>query len=126
MTSSNISYLNPSLDKVSISELPTAVALIPSTNERASILADASLTTLNEVAPITEFTQINDYEFEIEDLGGSQTILVLAKGDTNGDQIEDLLIQVTSAVKGGTYRATHLFVLSKQEQNGSWLLLAEY
>ncbi len=126
MTPSNISYLNASLDKAAISELPTAIAFIGSTSERASILANASLKTLNEVTPITGFTQVNDYKFQVEALGGSQTMVVLAKGDTDGDQIEDLLMQVTNATEGGSYRATHLFVLSKKEKEGSWLLLSEY
>jgi len=126
MTPSTISHLNPSLDKVAISKLPTAMAFIGSTNERLSILADASLTTLNEVTPITGFSQVNYYKFEVQAIDGSQAMTILAKGDTNGDQIEDLLMQVTNATEGGTYRATHLFVLSKKEKDGSWLLLAEY
>jgi len=126
MTPSNISYLNASLDKAAISELPTAIALITSTNERVSILADASLTTLNEVTPITGFAQVNDYKFKVQAIDGSQIMTILAKGDTNGDKIEDLLMLVRGAVEGGSYRATHLFVLSKQEKDGNWLLLAEY
>ncbi len=126
MVPSNISHLNSSLDKIAISELPTAMAFIVSKSQRSSILANASLKTLNEVTPITEFTQVNDSEFELQAVGGSQTMVVLAKGDTDGDQIEDLLMQVTNATEGGSYRATRLFVLSKKEEEGSWLLLSEY
>jgi len=116
MMPSTISYLNSSLDKAAISELPTAMAFITSTNERASILANTSLKTLNDVTPIEKFIQVNDYEFKVEALGGLQTMLVLAKGDTNGDQIEDLLIEVGNAAIGGSYHATYIFVLSKQEK----------
>lgn len=126
MAPSNISYLTGSLDKRAIGALPVAMAFIPSKSQQSSIKANGLLKSINDVTPIIGFTQVNDYEIELKINGGSQTMLVLAKGDTNGDQIEDLLMQVINATEGGTYSATRLFVLSRKENDGSWSLLSEY
>ena len=126
MAPSNISYLNGSLDKTAISELPVAVAFIPSKSQKLSIEANSSFLKLEEVTPITGFAQVNNYEVKLQIDGGSQTMIVLAKGDTNGDGIEDLLMQVINAAEGGSYRVTRLFLLSKNKKDGRWLLLSEY
>ncbi len=126
MTPSTISYLKDvSLSKAAVSNLPAAMAFIPSISQQASIDADVSLKSLNDVTQITGFTQVSVYQVELQIKGGSQNMVVLAKGDTNGDQIEDLLLQVINATQGGTYRATHLFILSRKKE-GNWVLLAEY
>ncbi len=126
MAPSNISYLNNYLDQTTIGELPAAMAFVPSKNQQLSIEANTSPMTLDDATPIIELSQVNDYEVELHIEGGSQSMVVLAKGDENGDGIEDVLIQVTNATEGGSYRATHLFLLSKNERNGVWLLLSAY
>lgn len=126
MAPSNISYLNGSLDKTAISRLPAIIAFIPSKTQQSYIEDNAPPMMLEGVTPIIGFAQINDYEVELKIDGGGQTMLVLAKGDTNGDGVEDLLMQVINATEGGSYRATHLFLLSKNERDGNWLLLSKY
>ncbi len=127
MTPSSTSYLKDvSLSKAAVSDFPVAMAFIPSTSQQASFGADASLKKLNDVTPITGFTLVSAYEVDLQIDGGSQNIVVLAKGDANGDQIEDLLLKVINAAQGGTYRATHLFVLSRKENEGNWVLLSDY
>ncbi len=126
MKSSNISYINPNLDKISVSNFPAAIAFIPSKSKKSSIEADTSLTNINEVTPIIDFTSKNNYEVELKVDGGTQAIMVLAKGDVDGDQLEDLLIRVINASEKGSYRATHIFVITKKENEGNWLLLSEY
>lgn len=126
MKSFNVSHIDPNLDKKSVSNFPAAIAFIPSKSKKSSIETDASLANINEVTPIIDFTSKSNYEAELKIDGGSQAIMVLAKGDADGDQVEDLLIRVINASEEGSYRATHLFVLTKNENEGSWLLLSKY
>lgn len=122
----NISYINPNLDKISVSNFPATIAFIPSKSKKLSIETDTSLININEVTPIIDFSSESNHEVELKIDGGTQSIMVLAKGDVDGDQLEDLLIRVINASEKGSYRATHLFVLTKKENNGSWLLLSKY
>jgi hypothetical protein len=126
MKSSNLSYITSNLDKVAVSNFPATLAFIPSETKKLSIENDTSLTNINKVTPIIDFTSVSNYEVELIIDGGTQTIMVLAKGDVDGDQLEDLLIRVINASEKGSYRATHLFVLTKKENEGNWLLLSEY
>ena len=126
MKSSNLSYISSNLDKVSVSNFPAILAFIPSETKKLSIENDASLINISKVTPIIDFTSVSNYEAELIIDGGTQTIMVLAKGDVDGDQLEDLLIRVVNASEKGSYRATHLFVLTKKENEGNWLLLSEY
>jgi hypothetical protein len=126
MKPSNLSYITPNLDKISVSNFPATLAFIPSKSKKSSIENDISLTNINEVTPLIDFTSQSNYEVELKIDGGTQTIVVLAKGDVDGDQLEDLLIRVINASEKGSYRATHLFVLTKKENEGNWLLLSKY
>jgi hypothetical protein len=50
---------------------------------------------------------------------------ILAKGDVNNDNIEDIVIKVINAVKQGSYTASHLYVLTKTKSEGDWIVLAD-
>lgn len=126
MEPSNRTYLSGNLDQASVSEFPAAIAFVLSRTQRAIVDADTALETLDQVTPILGFTRESPYEVELDIDGGTQTILLMAKGDANGDRVEDLLIRVVNAASGGSYRATRLFVISKIEKDGAWLLVSEY
>lgn len=126
MEPSNRTYLSGNLDQASVSEFPAAIAFVPSQTQRAIVDADTALETLDQVTPILGFTRESPYEVELDIDGGTQTILLMARGDANGDLVEDLLIRVVNAASGGSYRATRLFVISKTEKDGDWVLVSEY
>ena len=56
--------------------------------------------------------------------GFSEQLILWARGDFNGDGIEDLLVQSLDTLTQGTYRNTRLFVLTRRAPNGNLLLVS--
>lgn len=50
--------------------------------------------------------------------GASQLLSVLAEGDFDHDGINDLLISSSNAMRDGSYRAAHLYIVSRLEADG--------
>ena len=58
--------------------------------------------------------------------GGTQELALVAKGDFNGDGIEDMLITSRDSVEGGSYRAIRLFLLTRISASSAITVLREY
>ncbi|MEI8633548.1 hypothetical protein P4S72_18710 [Vibrio sp. PP-XX7] len=115
------------LNQNTIKNLPKDMALVTSTSRYNDVHADPTITTLEDVNHIVKVMQQNEFSATAEDDGGGiQDITILARGDFNNDQIEDLLFSVSNSVVGGSYTSYYLYVLTKTKKDGDWVVLAEY
>jgi hypothetical protein len=115
------------LNKTNIQTLPKDMALIISTSTYNDIHTDKKIKVLEEVNHIVKVTQKNKLTSIAEDdSGGVQEISILAKGDFNHDAIEDMMLSVSNSVIGGSYTSYYLYILTKTEKDGDWIVLDEY
>ncbi|SHO55419.1 hypothetical protein VQ7734_01147 [Vibrio quintilis] len=115
------------LNKTNIQTLPKDMALIISTSTYNDIHTDKKIKILEEVNHIVNITQKNKLTSIAEDdSGGVQEISILAKGDFNHDSIEDMMLSVSNSVIGGSYTSYYLYILTKTEKYGDWIVLDEY
>jgi hypothetical protein len=56
--------------------------------------------------------------------GASQTLSVLARGDWNGDGIEDLMLKREISLEGGSYSAVGLALITRAVNADRYTLLA--
>jgi hypothetical protein len=125
LRSSDTSYLsNFKLDFDSIKNLPKNMAFIVATSQYNRILNDPKIKTLDDASKIIEVSEDEHGQvFAEDDSDGLQYMSILAKGDVNNDNIEDIVIKVVNAVKQGSYTASHLYVLTKTKNEGDWIVL---
>ncbi|WP_415846683.1 hypothetical protein, partial [Vibrio aerogenes] len=104
MTQPKISYIQEFiLDKNSVQLFPASVGEVISNDDQRRIDKNPDMT-FGEFTQIKNFAKQDKYSVSIEDnSGGIQYMTILAKGDFNGDQVEDLLLSVNNQVKEGTY-----------------------
>jgi len=106
--------------------LPPEVAMIISTEESKRLLADKSKRSWADITPIKKATVINAEHARFEDEGGSQDIELVARGDFNGDGLEDVLFTSHNAVEGGSYAAFRLFQVTRRVPEGRYELIKAY
>lgn len=115
--SSNIS---PSpLHAQSPNELPKNLALVTSESERSRILRDNTVSSWNDVNPISDVKRISPNRFEYYSDAGVQILSLIGRGDFDSDGVEDILVRNTDSVEGGSYFDIRLFVLTV-DKRGSW------
>ena len=49
----------------------------------------------------------------------------VARGDFDGDGVEDMLLSSSDAARGGSYRAVRMFVLTRRQPDGKVELVRE-
>lgn len=127
LQASDTSYLAEfKLDLNSIKNLPKNMAFIVSSSEYDRVLKDPKIKTLDDASKIEVFEDEDGQVFTENDYEGLQYMSILAKGDVNNDNIEDIVINVFNAVKQGTYSASHLYVLTKTKKEGDWIVLGDW
>ncbi|SHO55425.1 hypothetical protein VQ7734_01153 [Vibrio quintilis] len=115
------------LDENSVTYLPKQIALITSSSRYKSLMADQKLKTINDVNHIINIKQLNNNTISFSnDNASRQKISILAKGDFNHDAIEDIMLSVSNSVIGGSYTSYYLYILTKTEKDGDWIVLDEY
>lgn len=123
------SYIWPlAFDRNLPDRLPWQVAMITSGSERDRIAEErpgASWREVTTTLPVTKFETCGKYCGIYEDAGGSQEVRLVARGDFDDDAIEDLLVSSNNAVKGGSYRAIHMFLLTRRQTDGEIELIRE-
>ncbi|SHO55424.1 hypothetical protein VQ7734_01152 [Vibrio quintilis] len=125
--SSNSYVANFKLNTEGVKNLPKNIAFIPSTSEYKDIHSNEKIKILEEVNHIIKVTQKSNLRVIAEDnSGGIQDISILAKGDYNHDNIEDIMFKVSNSVIGGSYTSYYLYILTKTEKDGDWIVLDEY
>ncbi|MGH8085992.1 MAG: hypothetical protein ACREPV_12065 [Lysobacter sp.] len=114
-------------DKTLPERLPWQVAMIISGGERERIAAERADALWSEAlfAPLTEFSACGDHCAIYGDEGGDQEVQLVAHGDFNTDGIEDVLIRSFDSVKGGSYRAVRMLVLTRRSADGDYELLEQ-
>ncbi|SHO55422.1 hypothetical protein VQ7734_01150 [Vibrio quintilis] len=127
MTSPTKSYIQRiNLDKHTLNLVPASVGEVISNDDQRKINKYPAMT-LGEFTHITKVTQKDNYSVEIEDdSDGIQYMTILAKGDFNGDHIEDLLLSVNNQVKEGSYNTYNLYILTKTHKNGVWEIVTKF
>lgn len=106
--------------------LPKAIAMVISVNEQARIDANKSIKYLDDVNSTTRVELLGPFEARYHHEGGAQELALVAKGDFNGDGIEDMLITSRDSVEGGSYRAIRLFLLTRISASSAITVLREY
>lgn len=108
-------------------QLPWQVAMIVSGAETARIAHERPLATWSQalLEPITGFSPCGQYCGTYRDLSQEQTVRLLARGDFDGDGIEDVLVSSWDVALGGSYRATRVLLLTRREPDGKIEMLRE-
>lgn len=116
-------------DRTLPDRLPWQIAMIISGRERERIAErrpEASWREVTTALPVTKFESCGKYCGVYDDAGGSQEVRLVARADFDGDGIEDLLVSSDNAAKGGSYRATRMFVLTRRQSQGEIELIHEF
>ena len=107
------------------SQLPASVALVISESERKKLNADTSKKTWQDVYHITSVEEAGPNRAIYRHTGGIQELELVARGDFNGDKIEDLMISSRDSVEGGSYNAIRLFVVTRNTEGSEIRLISE-
>jgi len=127
MNNASKSYLGDfSLDLSLTKQLPTEFAFIISSTEEKDIRENSKLSRWSDVYNIESVESLNKEKAVYKVLGGDQELTVLARGDFNHDNIEDILVRLTNTVTEGSYTSTRLFLLTKLGLEGEIRLLKAY
>jgi hypothetical protein len=62
----------------------------------------------------------------VDNSGGSQRLNIRAKGDYNGDGIEDMLLSTSNTVEGGSYHSVDYFILTRLSSEAPFTLLKQW
>lgn len=106
-------------------QLPWQVAMILSGAEADRIAAERPRATWREAlfAPLAGFSSCGAYCVSYS--GEAQTVSLVARGDFDGDGVEDMLLWSHEAAVGGSYRATRMFLLTRRTPEGQVELIRE-
>lgn len=129
--SANISYVaNWVLDKSTVKQLPPQLSFIVSDDDQKSVSrSEARHESLGGLFPSAEISSkaVNDNNHVVIDDGVSvQEMALVAKGDFNGDGVEDLLVSSENHLPGGRYRQYGLYVVTRLKKGRSLTLVKTY
>jgi hypothetical protein len=113
---SKVDYLGPFLlDNARLKEIPAAVIPTPSTHEEASLKkASARGVSWKAWDPRIHVTKTFGTTVLVESRDTRCTLSVRARGDFNGDGIEDLLLWRSGGGQEGTWNSVAAFVLTRR------------
>lgn len=119
-----VSHLSKlSLNKDFATQAPASFALTISDEQTKKSEAAANW---NEVSKIKKVTRQNDMQSTFYDhSGGIQRLSLMAKGDYNGDGIEDQLFYMESSVEGGSYSSAKAYIITRMTPDAPVKLLKE-
>lgn len=103
--------------------LPAQLAMVISETESLKISNDKKIKFWSQVNNISGVETIDPMHVTYKHEGGSQEIELVAKGDFNGDGIEDMLLTSRDSVEGGSYTAIRLFALTKLSEDAEVTML---
>ncbi len=106
-------------------KLPAQLALVISEAESTKLLNIKKIKYWSHINKITNIANHNINHATYTHDGGSQELELVAKGDFNGDGIEDMLLTSRDSVEGGTYSATRLFMFTKLSKDAAIKLLEQ-
>lgn len=103
--------------KDSLAELPPV--LVPGSRERANAAAQAEKRSESwqQFDPGLHITKIDPHMLFADDGNYAYSLEILARGDFNGDGVEDIAVYGTAIGKHGTWSSAEYFVLSPTSSN---------
>lgn len=114
------------MDKTFPAKLPKQMAFMASTSEYNRIIDNPAIKSLTDVHKITQAEQKGDKAAIYKHAGGVQEITLVGKGDINNDGVLDVLLLVRNTVEGGSFASTHLYALTRKEEQGGLVLIKEF
>lgn len=123
-----ISYLRSlAFDETLPDRLPWQVAMIVSGAEAQRIAAERPHATWRQAlfGPLTEFSSCGPHCGKYVEPGAEQVVRLVARGDFDGDGVEDVLLSSYDAATGGSYRAVRMFMLTRRQPDGTVELVRE-
>ena len=121
-----IVFDRPCVQRGPTEAVPATIALVVSPTERARLNADQSRKRWADVTPITQVGTLNPFRANYRHADGAQELALVAKGDFNGDAIEDALMTSRDSVDNGSYGAVRLFLVTRTSATGDVTVLNEY
>ncbi|MCP4272528.1 MAG: hypothetical protein GY781_11255 [Gammaproteobacteria bacterium] len=112
-----------SLNKDFAKQAPASFALTISDEQTKKAEAAANW---NEVSQIKKVSKQHDMQSTFYDhSGGIQRLSLMAKGDYNGDGIEDQLLYMENSVEGGSYSSAKAYIITRMSADAPLKLLKE-
>ena len=113
-------------DKDLPNKFPAQIAMVVSETESVILLNSKTIKYWSQINKISSVEKITPYHAVYKHDGGSQEIELVAKGDFNGDAIEDMLITSRDSVEGGSYSALRLMLITKPSSNSEYVFIQQY
>ncbi len=110
-------------DKSLPDKLPKRIAMVTSVTEYRKLFNDKNIKYWSQVLEITGIDINGAGHATYQTNGGAQELELVAKGDFNGDKIEDILLTSRDSVEDGSYSATRLFMFTKLSNDGDIIFL---
>lgn len=129
--SAKVSYLGKwVLNNSTVKQLPPQLAFVVSNDDKSIVYrAEAKHKSLGSMLSNAEITSkaVDDNHHVIINNGVSiQELALVARGDFNGDGVEDLLVASENHLSGGRYRQYGLYVVTRLKKGGSLILAKTY
>ena len=123
-----VSYLRPfAFDEGLPDRAPWQLATIWSASEAQQIAAERPDATWRQAlfAPLDEFSACGTHCGRYIGPGAVQAVRLVARGDFDGDGVEDMLVSSSEAARGGSYQAYRMLVLTRRMPDGRVELVRE-
>lgn len=117
---------NLSFNKQTLSQFPSQFAMVISSAERQRLSENSNIKFWSDIESLKSVSKQGVDTYEVAVKGGTHSLKILARGDANGDGIEDLLVRDDQSVTEGSYSASHLWLLTKLDDSEPIQLLKAY
>jgi hypothetical protein len=106
------------LDRRAAQRLPPQLALPVAREEvERAQKAAAACQSVKVLEPSTKTKVRSESKITFEGKGWEAEVIEYARGDFDGDGFEDLLLRRDGGLKGGSYRLTNIFILTRTSQD---------
>ncbi len=105
---------------------PKNLALVISDSEWKRVLQNKKIVSWADVETVKFVSKKDEYQAKYDLSGAYQNVSLIARGDFNHDNIEDILLYAKAHVVGGSYVSYRLFWLTKTDENSPLTLIREY
>lgn len=125
LTSSDISYVRGFEHSLNLPKtMPPELALIISKDDERNL---AKANNWEEMSHVKKVEPLNKKQaIYYDNSGGIQKLTVMAKGDYNNDGIEDMVLDMSNSVEGGSYGSTYGYVVTRLVADAPYTLLKQF
>jgi len=106
-------------------KMPKELAMVISGDDQARLSA-GGVVHWSDFAEPTGVEPLGELHSKYLHKGGAQELALVARGDFDGDSVEDLLVSLLDTVEGGSYASYRLLSLTRRSDDGDFELLKEY